>query len=152
MTIYVDADAFPRQVRDVLLRASKRLSIPITFVANRFVRLPPSDLLTCEVAPEGPDQADDRIVELALPGDLVITADVPLADRVITKGGHALDPRGMLYTPDNIKERLATRDLMADLRDEGLVSGGPSAFGKRNVQSFADGLNRFLSRHIKPNS
>jgi uncharacterized protein len=147
MTIYVDADAFPRQIRDVLLRASKRLSIPVTFVANRYVRLPPSELLTCEVAPEGPDQADDRIVELVETGDLVITADVPLADRVINEGAHALDPRGVLYTPDNIKERLATRDLMADLRDGGLVTGGPSSFGKRNVQSFADGLNRFLTRH-----
>ena len=147
MTIFVDADAFPRQIRDVLLRASRRLTISVTFVANRFVRLPPSDLLSCEVAPDGPDQADDRIVELVSEGDLVITADVPLADRVINEGAHALDPRGVLYTPDNIKERLATRDLMADLRDGGLVTGGPAAFGKRNVQSFADGLNRFLSRH-----
>ena len=107
MTIYVDADAFPRPLRDLLLRASKRLAIPVTFVANRFIRLPESDLLDCIIAPEGPDQADDRIAELASEGDLVITADVPLADRVVTKGAHALDPRGMLYTPDNIKERLA---------------------------------------------
>jgi uncharacterized protein YaiI (UPF0178 family) len=145
MTIYVDADAFPRPLRDLLLRASKRLAIPVTFVANRFIRLPESDLLDCIIAPEGPDQADDRIAELASEGDLVITADVPLADRVVTKGAHALDPRGMLYTPDNIKERLATRDLIADLRDTGLMTGGPSAFNSKNVQSFADGLNRFLS-------
>lgn len=147
MTIYVDADAFPRQIRDILIRASKRLSIPVTFVANRFVRLPESDLLSCVIAPEGPDQADDRIVELADPGDLVITADVPLADRVVTRGAFALDPRGTMYTEDNIKERLATRDLMSDLRDEGLVTGGPSSFGKRSVQAFADALNRFLTRH-----
>ena len=145
MTIFVDADAFPRPLRDILLRASKRLDIPVTFVANRFIRLPESDLLACIVAPEGPDQADDRITELASEGDLVITADVPLADRVVTNGAHALDPRGMLYTPNNIKERLATRDLLADLRDTGLVTGGPDAFGPRDVQSFADGLNRFLS-------
>ena len=145
MTLYVDADAFPRPLRDILLRASKRLTIPITFVANRFIRLPESDLITCIVAPEGPDQADDRIAELASAGDLVITADVPLADRVVTNGAHALDPRGMLYTPANIKERLATRDLMADLRDTGHLTGGPDAFGPKDVQSFADGLNRFLS-------
>ena len=145
MTIFVDADAFPRPLRDILLRASKRLDIPVTFVANRFIRLPESDLLARIVAPEGPDQADDLIAELASEGDLVITADVPLADRVVTNGAHALDPRGMLYTPNNIKERLATRDLLADLRDTGLVTGGPDAFGPRDVQSFADGLNRFLS-------
>jgi uncharacterized protein YaiI (UPF0178 family) len=145
LTILVDADAFPRPLRDILIKAATRLSLPTIFVANRFVRLPASDLLTCVVAPEGPDQADDRIVELLEAGDLVITADVPLADRVVTKGGHALNPRGTLYTPDNIKERLASRDLMADLRDSGLVSGGPPAFGTKDVQSFADGLNRFLS-------
>ncbi len=145
MTIFVDADAFPRPLRDILTKASTRLKIPIIFVANRFVRLPASDLLTCVVAPEGPDQSDDRIVELVEVDDLVITADVPLADRVVTKGAHALNPRGTLYTPDNIKERLASRDLMADLRDSGLVSGGPPAFGSKDVQSFADGLNRFLS-------
>jgi uncharacterized protein YaiI (UPF0178 family) len=145
VTVYVDADAFPRLARDVLLRASKRLFLPVTFVANRFVRLPTSDLLSCVTAPDGPDQADDRIVELVTKGDLVITADVPLADRVVTKGAHALDPRGILYTTDNIKECLATRDLMADLRDGGLVTGGPAGFGPKDVQSFADGLNRFLS-------
>jgi hypothetical protein len=150
MTIFVDADAFPQATRDILLRASSRLSIPVTFVANRFIRLPESELLTCVVAPEGPDQADDRIVEFVDEGDLVITADVPLADRVIRKGAHALDPRGTLYTPDNIKERLATRDLMADLRDVGLLTGGPDVFGPRDVQSFADGLNRFLTRMNRP--
>ena len=145
MTIYVDADAFPRSLRDILLRASKRLTIPVTFVANRYIRLPDSDLLTCIVAAEGPDQADDRIAELATEGDLVITADVPLADRVVESGATALDPHGTLYTEDNIKERLATRDLMADLRDTGLVTGGPESFGPKDVQSFADGLNRLIS-------
>ena len=133
MTIFVDADAFPRLARDILLRASQRLSVPVTFVANRFVQLPASNLLTCIIAPEGPDQADDRIVELANKGDLVITADVPLANRVVTKGALALDPRGVLYTTDNIKERLATRDLMANLRDSGLVTGGPAGFGPKDV-------------------
>ena len=104
MTIYVDADAFPRSLRDILLRASKRLTIPVTFVANRYIRLPDSDLLTCIVAAEGPDQADARIAELATEGDLVITADVPLADRVVESGATALDPHGTLYTEDNIKE------------------------------------------------
>lgn len=145
MTIFVDADAFPRLTREVLLRASKRLSIPVTFVANRYIRLPSSNLLTCIVASVGPDEADDRIVELVDENDLVITADVPLADRVVQKGANALDPRGTLYTTDNIKGRLATRDLMADLRDGGLVTDGPAALGPKNVQSFADGLNRFLS-------
>ena len=149
MTIWVDADAFPRAIRDILIRASKRLSIPVTFVANRHVRLPDSNLLSNLIASEGPDQADDLIVENVQETDLVITADVPLADRVVTKGANALDPRGTLYTVDNIKERLATRDLMTDLRDEGLVSGGPSAFGARQTQSFANSLNTYLTRALK---
>lgn len=149
MTILVDADAFPRPARDILLRASQRQSISVIFVANRFVRLPASDLLSCIVAPEGPDQADDRVVELANRGDLVITADIPLADRVIQKGATAIDPRGTLFTLDNIKDRLATRDLMADLRDSGMTTGGPSAFSPKDAQSFADGLNRFLARQTR---
>jgi len=145
MKILVDADAFPRPLRDVLLRASKRQSIPVLFVANRFVRLPESDLIEVIVAPAGPDEADDRIVDLSEYGDLVITADIPLADRVLSEGAHALNPRGHLYTENNIKERLASRNLMSDLRDGGLVTGGPPAFGPKDVQSFADGLNRFLA-------
>ena len=147
MKILVDADALPRPLRDILLRASQRLSIPITFVTNRFLRLPESDLLSVLVAAEGPDEADDRIVELAEAGDLIITADIPLADRVLTVGAHALDPRGLLYTNDNIKERLATRDLMSELRDTGVITGGgPSAFNPKDAQAFADGLNRVLTR------
>ena len=145
MKILVDADAFPRPARDILIRASKRLEIPVTFVANRLVRLPPSELLSSVIAPEGPDQADDMIVELAASEDLIITADIPLADRVVQKGAVALDPRGTLHTTDTIKERLATRDLMANLRDVGLVTGGPPPFSTPDTQAFADALNRFLN-------
>ena len=97
----------------------------------------------------GIDIADDRVVELVEPGDLVITADIPLADRVVSKGAFALNPRGKLYTAANIKERLAVRDLLSELRDNGMVTGGPAAFGKKDCQAFADQLDRFLVRRLK---
>ena len=97
--------------------------------------------------PSGPDVADDRIVALVQPGDLVITADIPLADRVVSKGAFALDPRGDLYTEENIKDRLAMRNLLNELRNDGAITGGPPAFGQKDRQAFANQLNRFLTRH-----
>ena len=149
MKILVDADAFPTAVKEVLFRAAKRLDLPVTLVANQPMRLPGSDLITMLVVPDGPDVADDRIVEMVEPGDLVITADIPLADRVIAKGASAIDPRGELYSESNIKERLATRDLMEQLRDGGLVTGGPSGFNRKDVQAFADQLNRWLMARMR---
>ena len=149
MQIFVDADAFPNVIKDILIRASERLHVPLVFVANQPVRLERSVTISSIVVPSGPDLADDRIAELAQPGDLVITADIPLADRVVSKGAFAINPRGELYTEDNIKDRLATRDLMHELRDGGMITGGPLAFGKKDRQAFANQLNRFLNKHFK---
>ena len=149
MQIYVDADGFPRAAKDILIRAVLRLGVPVVFVANKPVRQKPSPLISNLVVPEGPDIADDRIVALAEPGDLVITADIPLADRVVSKGVFALNPRGKLYTEENIKERLAVRDLLSELRDGGLMTGGPPVFWKKDCQAFADQLDRFLIRRLK---
>jgi uncharacterized protein len=149
MQIYVDADGFPRAAKEILIRAALRLRVPIVFVANKPIPLEPSPLISILLVPEGPDIADDHIAELAAPGDLVVTADIPLADRVVTKGVYALNPRGKLYTEENIKDRLSVRDLLSELRDGGLMTGGPPAFGKRDCQAFADQLDRFLIRRLK---
>ena len=147
MHLLVDADACPRPVREILLRAAQKRGLRMTFVANQYVRVPLSQTIESIAVPEGPDEADDRIVELAEAGDLVVTADVPLADRVVAKGATALDPRGTLLTADNIKERLATRDLLDGLRSAALVDGGPAPYGARESQAFADELNRYLQAH-----
>lgn len=149
MRIYVDADGFPGAIRTILLRASARLKVPLIFVANKRLKEAPSPLVSCIVVPEGPDVADDRIVALAEPGDLVITADIPLADRVIARGALALDYRGQLYSAENIKDRLALRDLLADLREGGLVTGGPAAFGPRDCRAFANRLDSLLARNLR---
>ena len=152
MKIYVDADGFPRSARDILIRAALRLSVPVVFVANKAVRYASSPLLSSLIVSSGPDIADDRIVELALPGDLVVTADIPLADRVVSKGAYALNPRGKLYTEENIKEHLAVRDLLSELRDGGQISsetGGPAAYGQKDGRAFANQLDRLLVRLLK---
>jgi len=149
MQIYVDADGFPRAAKAILIRAALRLGVPVLFVANKPIPREPSPLITSLLVPGGPDIADDRIAQLAAPGDLVVTADIPLADRVVSKGAFALNPRGKLYTEENIKDRLAVRDLLSELRDGGLMTGGPPAFGKRDCQAFADQLDRLLIRRLK---
>ena len=149
MQIYVDADGFPNAAKDLLIRTAIRLQVPVVFVANKQVKYEPSVIISSIIVPEGPDLADDRIAELAQPGDLVITADIPLADRVVSKGAFALNYRGKLYTEGNIKDRLAMRDLMNELRDGGMMTGGPSAFGKKDCQAFVNQLDSFLIRHLK---
>jgi uncharacterized protein YaiI (UPF0178 family) len=149
MRIYVDADGFPTAAKDLLIRAAVRLHVPVVFVANKRVSYEPSVIISSIIVPEGPDLADDRIAELAQPGDLVITADIPLADRVVAKGAFALNPRGKLYTAGNIKDRLAMRDLMNELRDNGMMTGGPSMFSKKDCQAFVNQLDSFLTRHLK---
>ena len=149
MQIFVDADAFPNGVRDILIKASLRLKIRLIFVANKPLRLEKLANLSLILVPEGPDVADDRIVELVQPGDLVITADIPLADRVVTRKAFAMNPRGKLYTEHNIKDRLAMRDLFNELRDNGMMTGGPAAFSKKDRQNFANQLDSFLIRQLK---
>ena len=149
MQIYVDADGFPRAAKEILIRAALRLGVPVVFVANKPIRQEPSPLISSLLVSGGPDIADDRIAELAEAGDLVVTADIPLADRVVSKAAFALNPRGKLYTEENIKDRLAVRDLLSELRDGGLMTGGPPAFGKKDCQAFADQLDCFLIRRLK---
>ncbi len=145
MKIYADADSMPNVIKDILYRASDRTGIPLVLIANQNLNIPQSDNISNIVVNAGPDAADDRIVELVQHGDLVITADIPLADRVISSGGCAIDPRGILYSADNIKEKLAVRDLMNELRTEGSAFGGPGIFRQKDRQAFANQLDKFLS-------
>ena len=149
MRIWVDADACPNVIKDVLFRAATRAHVTLTLVANQPIRTPPSEFIKALQVPAGFDVADNRIVELTEAGDLVITADIPLAAGVIDKGGHALDPRGETYTKDNIKERLAMRKLMDELRSSGIDTGGPAIFSHADRQAFANKLDRFLAGNAK---
>ncbi len=151
MRIFMDADAIPRRVREILFRASERTGIELLLVANSELTYPRSKLISGIVVPAGPDEADDKIVELLRKGDLVISADIPLADRVVAKGGYCIDPRGKLFTVDNIKELLAIRDLMSDLRERGSETPGTSAYSPRDCQNFANQLDRFLAKNHKKN-
>lgn len=146
MRILVDADACPGPAKEILYRVSERRGIGLILVANTPLKFPRSALVVMEVVRKGADEADDRIVEIAEPGDLVITADIPLAARVIRKEATAavLDPRGTYLTEANIGPRLALRDLMDSLRSEGLNTGGPGAYGPRDKQAFANQLDKWL--------
>lgn len=146
MQIWVDADACPQVIKEILYRAAERVRVPMTLVANRPLRTPRSPHIRTLQVPAGLDVADNRIVEQVEAGDLVVTADIPLAAAVIERGAHALDPRGELYTESNVRERLAVRDFMDELRGSGVVTGGPSEFGPGNRKAFADALDRLLSQ------
>lgn len=147
MQIWVDADACPRVIKDILYRAAERKKVPLTLVANQPLQTPSSPLIKSMVVAAGFDVADDTIVELLQPGDLVITADIPLAAAAIKKAGHALNPRGEFYTEDNIHEKLAVRNMLDELRGCGLETGGPAAFSSCDKQAFANQLDRFLAKH-----
>jgi hypothetical protein len=145
MQIWVDADACPRVIKEILFRAAERAKVRLTLVANRSVHVPRSLFLHAIRVSAGFDRADQRIVELMQPGDLVVTADIPLASSVVKQGGIALDPRGKVYTEDNVAEALATRNLLEQLRGEGHVLDGPAQFGEKERQAFASGLQRLLA-------
>jgi uncharacterized protein YaiI (UPF0178 family) len=147
MQIWVDADACPGVVKDILYRAADRLGIATTLVANAFLRPPPSRHIRTLQVEQGLDVADAKIAELLVAGDLVITADIPLAAIVIEKGGHALDPRGGFYTAENIREALALRNFSEQLRQGGVQTGGPPPYSPADRQAFANALDRFLARH-----
>lgn len=149
MRIFIDADAFPNVIKDILVRASVRLNVPLVFVANKPVRVEDAAHISVVLVHADPDAADDRIAELVQAGDLVITADIPLADRVVAKDAFALNPRGKLYSAENIKDSLAMRGLINELRDSGLITGGPAAFNKKDRQAFANQLDSFLIRQLK---
>ena len=146
MRIWVDGDACPAVIKDILFRAAIRTKIPLTLVANQPMHIPRSDLITILTVSSGLNVADQKIVELLDPGDLVITADIPLAAHVVNKGGTALDPRGELYTDENIGERLTMRNLMDELRGGGMIGGGPAPFSGNDRQAFANQLDRILAK------
>jgi uncharacterized protein YaiI (UPF0178 family) len=146
MRIWVDADACPVVIKEILYRAANRVKIPTTFVANQSLRLAPSPYLFTLQVSKGFDVADNKIIELLQVGDLVITADIPLAAQVVEQGGHALNPRGEFYSAENIQERLTMRNLMETLRSSGIETTGPSAFNQSDRQAFAAQLDRFLAR------
>jgi uncharacterized protein YaiI (UPF0178 family) len=147
MRIWVDADACPGVIKDILFRAAERVQVPLTLVANQPLRTPPSRLIKTLQVPAGFDVADNEIVKQLQAGDLVITADIPLAAEVIEKGGHALNPRGDFYTRENIRQRLSMRDFMETLRSSGIQTGGPNALNQRDRQNFANQLDRFLTKN-----
>jgi len=147
MQIWVDADACPNVIKEILFRAAERLQIPLILVANKILQTPPSRYIRTMRVGVGFDSADNAIVREMASGDLVITADIPLAAEVIGQGGHALNPRGEFYSKENIEERLTMRNFMDELRDAGVNTGGPAAISRKDRQAFANGLNRFLTRH-----
>jgi len=147
MKIWVDADACPGMIREVLFRAANRTGVALTLVANQPVRTPPSRHIDSLQVAAGFDVADNEIVRRAGAGDLVITSDIPLAAEVIDKGCHALSPRGEFYSKDNVRARLNMRDFMETLRSSGVATGGPPALGQKDRQAFANQLDRWLTRH-----
>jgi len=147
MQIWVDADACPNVVKDILFRAAERTKTALTLVANQAVKIPPSRYIRTVRVANGFDVADKEIIEQLGPGDLVVTADIPLAAEVVEKGAHALNPRGELYTEENIRQRLAMRNLMDELRSSGINTGGPATFSHKERQAFANNLDRLLTEH-----
>lgn len=144
MQIWVDADACPKVIKEILYRAAIRTQTLITLVANQPLYTPISPFIKKRQVASGFDVADQEIIDSVTPGDLVITADIPLADAVVEKDCTAIDPRGWLYTKNNIKERLSMRNFSAELRGAGMLMGGPSTLGKKETQAFANCLDKFL--------
>jgi len=149
MKIWVDADACPVVIKEILFRAAERTKIETTLVANQSIRTPPSRFIKMLQVPQGFDVADNEIVKRVELGDLVITSDIPLADEVITKGGHALSPRGERFTPNNIKARLNMRDFLDTMRSSGVDTGGPPALSQSDRMAFANHLDKFLTMNKK---
>jgi uncharacterized protein YaiI (UPF0178 family) len=147
MNIWVDADACPVVIKDILFRAAERTGVQLTLVANQPVRIPPSRCIKFIQVASGFDVADNEIVKRLGAGDLVITADIPLAAEVVEKGAYALNPRGELYSADNIRARLNMRDFMDTLRASGIDTGGPPALSQGDRKSFANHLDKILTRH-----
>ncbi|MGL5631484.1 MAG: YaiI/YqxD family protein [Azovibrio sp.] len=148
MKIWVDADACPVAIKEILFRAATRTQIPMTLIANQMLRVPPSPWIKALQVPSGFDVADQRIVQEAGAGDLVVTADVPLAAQVVAKGAIVIDPRGELLDNNNIQERLTMRNFMEGLRSSGVETGGPAALSSSDKQAFANQLDRLLAKRL----
>lgn len=149
MKIWIDADACPRVIKEIVFRASERLQVPVCLVANKDLSKSHAALVTSVLVADGFDVADDYIAEQVTAEDLVITADIPLAARIVAKGATGIDPRGEQYSEENVGERLSMRNLMQELRMEGVVQGGPAQFGMTDRQRFASSLDRLLTRMLK---
>ena len=147
MQIWVDADACPVVIKEILFRAARRVEVKTTLVANQELQVPGSDYIDTVQVRSGLDIADNYIVQHLSPGDLVVTADIPLAAAAIEKGAYALNPRGEFYSESNIRERLSLRNFMEQLRSSGIETGGPAAFSRRDREAFANQLDRFLVKH-----
>ncbi len=149
MRLFIDGDAFPNLLKPIILRSIQRLQIPTTVIANKRVSIGNTKEIEYVIVNQGADEADHEIVERCQSGDLVITADIPLADRVIAKGAHAIDHRGELYSTENIKQYLAIRNLMESIRESGEMTKGPKAFGSKDAHAFANQFNAFLAKHYR---
>ncbi len=147
MRLFIDGDAFPNLLKPIILKSIKRLSIPTVVIANKKISIGKSTHINYLIVDQGADEADHLIVEMAEAGDLVITADIPLADKIISIHAHAIDHRGELYTIENIKQYLAMRNLMESIRQSGEMTGGPKPFGAKDAHAFANQLNAFLTKY-----
>jgi uncharacterized protein YaiI (UPF0178 family) len=148
MTLFIDGDAFPNLLKPIVLRSIERLALSTKVIANKKINMGKSKHIEYIIVDQGADAADHHIVELCDMGDLVITADIPLADRIISKDAHAIDHRGELYSVDNIKQYLAMRNLMESIRESGEMTSGPKAFGPKDTHAFANQFNAFLAKHV----
>jgi len=149
MTLFIDGDAFPNLLKPIVLRAIERLSLTTKVIANKKIHIGKSEHIEYIIVNQGADEADHHIVDLCKEGDLVITADIPLADRIIAKDAHAIDHRGELYSIDNIKQYLAMRNLMESIRETGEMTGGPKPFGQKDAHAFANQFNAFLTKYFQ---
>ena len=148
MTLFIDGDAFPNLLKPIVLRSIERLKLSTKVIANKKITIGTSKHIEYIIVDQGADEADHRIVEMCQAGDLVITADIPLADRIITKEAHAIDHRGERYSTENIKQYLAMRNLMESIRESGEMTKGPKAFGTKDAHAFANQFNAFLAKYF----
>lgn len=149
MKLFIDGDAFPNLLKAIVLRAIEKQKIDTIVIANKKINIGASNYIKYIIVDTKQDEADDKIIEMLKANDLVITADIPLADRTIEKDAHAIDHRGAIYTKDNIKEYLAIRNLMQEIRDSGEITKGPAPFNQKDAQQFANSFNAFLQKYNK---
>ena len=149
MKLWIDADACPRAVKDIVLRAAERRKVPVTFVANKRIPVPKLAWVDAVQVPKGMDVADTYIVEHCQPEDLVVTQDVPLAAEIVEQGGQAISLRGVTWTKENIREKLSLRDFFTEARESGMITGGPPPFDNKAKQSFANALDRWLTAALR---
>ncbi len=148
MRLFIDGDAFPNLLKPIVLRSIQRLKIPSYVISNKKITIGNDEHISYIIVDQGADEADHKIIEMLQADDLVITADIPLADRVIAKNAHAIDHRGELYSVDNIKQYLAMRNLMESIRESGEITKGPAAFGPKDAHNFASQFNSFLQKAL----